>query len=138
MDMFQMRSSICAAAALAVIVGLPSWALGDGNDRPPQVDLSVPHDQPPYPVSAQTSAEQGVVAVDVLVRPNGKPARIKVSRSSGFEDLDNAAIQGVLNWRFVPAMRDGDAVSDWTTVKIVYQLPTPIATPASMTVSPTH
>jgi TonB family protein len=136
--MFQIRFSICAAAAVAMTIGLPSWALADGNDTAPQVDLSVPHDQPPYPVSAQTGAEQGIVAVDVLVRPNGKPARIKVSQSSGFADLDNAAVQGVLNWRFVPATHSGDAVSDWTTVKIVYQLPTPTATPASMTASPAH
>ena len=37
--------------------------------------------------------------------------------------LDNAAVESVLNWRFIPAMRNGDTVSDWAAVKIVYQLP---------------
>jgi protein TonB len=125
---------------LAIAVGLPSWAQADGAETVPHVDLSAPHNQPPYPDSAQTSGEQGVVWVDVFVRPSGRPTKIRVSQSSGFEDLDNAAVQGVLNWRFVPATRGGNAVSDWTTVKIVYQLPTlvPAAVPASLTASPAH
>ena len=61
--------------------------------------------------------------VDVYVHPNGRASKVKVSRSSGFEDLDNAAVEGVLNWRYLPAIRDGETVSDWTTVKIVFQLP---------------
>jgi protein TonB len=91
------------------------------------VDLTQPHPQPAYPDSAQLNGEQGSVLVDVYVHPNGRAAKVKVSRSSGFEDLDNAAVEGVLNWRYVPAMRDGDTVSDWATVKIDFQLPQPAA-----------
>ncbi|HWE06960.1 MAG TPA: energy transducer TonB [Rhizomicrobium sp.] len=100
------------------------------SESPPSVDISRPHPQPPYPDSAQLNGEQGTVMVDVFVHPNGRAAKFKVSRSSGFTDLDNAAVEGVLNWRYLPAIRDGETVSDWTTVKIVFQLP-PAATPSN-------
>jgi len=61
--------------------------------------------------------------VNVYVRPSGRASKVRVAQSSGFADLDNAAVEGVLNWRFVPAIHDGDAVSDWTTVRIVFEMP---------------
>jgi protein TonB len=78
-----------------------------------------------YPDAAQLNGEEGTVLVDVYVRPNGRAGKVRVAQSSGFNDLDNAAVESVLNWRFVPATRDGDLVSDWSAVKIVYQLPRP-------------
>jgi len=89
------------------------------------VDSSAPHAQPAYPDLAQESGEQGTVLVDVYVRSSGRPGKFRVAQSSGFGDLDNAALGSVLGWRFVPATRDGDTVSSWTTVKIVFQLPQP-------------
>lgn len=88
----------------------------------PHVDLTQPHTQL-YPQSAQVSGEQGTVVVQVYVRPDGKVAKYNVAQSSGFGDLDDAALESVLNWRFVPAIWDGEPVSDWTIVKVVYQLP---------------
>lgn len=113
-----------AAIALATFVQTDAFA---ETSSPPRVDPSYPHYQPPYPDAAQAKGEEGVVMVDVYVRPSGKPTRAKISQSSGFDDLDTAAMQGVLNWRFVPATEDGEIVSDWTTVKVVYQLPVPAA-----------
>lgn len=102
------------------------------DESPPHVDMSQPHPQPPYPDSALAGGEQGTVLVDLYVRPNGTIEKYKVARSSGFGDLDDAAVEGVLNWHFVPAVQNGDPVSDWTTVKIVFELPQPpAAQPAS-------
>lgn len=100
------------------------------SESPAHVDLTAPHPQPPYPDSAQAVGEAGTVLLDVYVRPSGRAGKVRVSQSSGFEDLDTAAVQGVLNWRYVPALRGGDPVSDWTSVKIVFQLPQ-TAAPAS-------
>jgi TonB family protein len=120
--------------------GTLTSALQPGSEATPHMDEAFPHVQPPYPDNAQTNGEQGTVLVDVLVRPSGKAAKIKVAQSSGFEDLDNAAVEGVLNWHFIPAIRDGDPVSEWTTVKIVYQLPTlvPATFPASTSAPAVH
>jgi protein TonB len=111
-------------SAVFLAVGFAASSAAAALNSPPRIDPSYPHQQPPYPDSAQANGEQGTITLDVYVRTNGKPARIKVAQSSGFEDLDNAAIEGVVNWRFVPALRDGDQVADWATVKIVYQPPT--------------
>lgn len=109
---------IGAAASLAVLGAGTAMAA----DTAPHVDITQPHMQE-YPKSAQASGEQGTVLVQVYVRPDGRVAKYAVAQSSGFGDLDSAALQSVLNWRFVPAMRGGDPVSDWTIVKLVYQLP---------------
>jgi protein TonB len=116
--------SLAGSASLS-----PAMASGDA---PARVDASYTNRQPPYPESAQVNGEQGTILVNVLVRPSGRPIKAWVASSSGFPDLDTAAVQGVLNWHFVPATRNGDTVSDWTTVKIVYQLPQamPAPTPA--------
>lgn len=121
------------AFQVPMIVATNASATPPGPPSPPApviaataatVDNAFPHPQPPYPDSAQANGEQGVVKVDVYVRSNGRVTRAKISQSSGYADLDTAALQGVLNWRFIPGTANGEAVSDWTTVKVVYQLPT--------------
>jgi TonB family protein len=92
------------------------------TNSPPQVDLTQPHEQL-YPKAAQSNGESGTVTVGAYVDANGKVTKYNIAQSSGFADLDQAALQSVLNWRFVPAKQGGNPVSDWTTVKIVYQLP---------------
>jgi protein TonB len=111
-----------AAAALALVAGGTSTALADS---PPKVDHSYPTPQPDYPAAAQTNGEQGDVLVDVFVSSSGKPRKFKIHQTSGFADLDNAAAEAVANWRFVPAIHDGDTASDWATVKIHFELPHP-------------
>ena len=106
--------------------GIAGVGIAFAAGTPPHVDVTQPHPQL-YPESAQASGEEGTVLVDVYVRENGKVGKYNIAQSSGFGDLDNAALQSVLNWRFVPATRDGDTVPDWAVVKVVYQLPhTPV------------
>jgi TonB family protein len=125
------RKLMTGLSVLLLTAGFTANSAMAELNAPARIDPSYPHQQPPYPDSAQANGEQGTITLDVYVRPNGKPAKIKVAQSSGFEDLDNAAIEGVVNWRFIPALRDGDQVADWTTVKIVYQFPTMAPPPAS-------
>ena len=40
------------------------------------------------------------MTVQAYVRPNGRATRVKLVNSSGFTDLDTAAIQTVMNWKF--------------------------------------
>jgi periplasmic protein TonB len=90
---------------------------------PAHVDSSQPNEEPIYPDSARAAGEQGTILIDILVHASGRPGQYRVAQSSGYGDLDAAAVQTVLNWKYVPATRDGDAVSDWATVKVVYELP---------------
>ena len=120
---------LCAIVSLGLLVSTEAIA----EDSPPRVDLSQPHPQPAYPDSARAGGEQGTVLVDVYVRSTGKVEKYRVSQSSGFGDLDEAAVEDVLNWHYIPAVHDGDPVSDWTTVKVVFQLPQPEVQPAQKT-----
>lgn len=126
--------SLCALAAGTIVSATDPVR---ASETPARADPSWPNPQPAYPASAQAAGEQGTVLVDVYVHPNGHVYKYRVSKSSGFGDLDVAAAETVLNWHFVPANKDGDSVSDWTTVKIVFQLPNAPAsvspTPASAT-----
>jgi periplasmic protein TonB len=120
-------------ATLALAAGGASTACADS---PPKIDHSYPTPQPDYPDSAQLSGEQGDVTLDVFVNSAGKPRKFRVHQSSGFADLDNAAAEAVAGWRFIPAMQGGDTASDWTTVKIHFELPRP--QPAAAAPAPQH
>lgn len=119
-----------ALAGAAMMAGLLAAGGAYAANVAPHVDLTQPHVQE-YPVPAQASGEEGSVLVDVYVRRNGRPAKVKVAQSSGFPDLDTAAVESVFNWRFVPAMQGGDPVEDWAAVKVVYQLPSAPAQPVA-------
>lgn len=124
------RHMIGGAAAAALLVMGSSACLADTKAK---VDHNFPAPAPIYPDSAQYTGEQGDVTLDVYVADSGKPHRIKVNTSSGFEDLDNAAIEAAANWRYVPATHAGETVSSWTTVKLHFALPQPVQVPASNT-----
>lgn len=55
-----------------------------------------------YPPEAIRDRHQGTVTLLILVDVNGKPLDIKVSQSSGFRELDLAALQSATQWTFVP------------------------------------
>jgi TonB family protein len=127
------------AVGLAACLGMTApVAMAESYSPPPRIDMSYPHYQPPYPDNAQVSGEQGTVTVNVLVSSGGRVRNVAVAGTSGFADLDNAAVEGVLGWHFIPAVRGGDTVTAWTQVKIVFQLPTAAATMPVSAPAPSH
>jgi TonB family protein len=119
---------IVGGGALALALTLGGTAVCRA-DSPARVDHSVSNAAPVYPDAAQSAGEQGDVLVDVKVSAGGYPQRIRIKQSSGFRDLDTAAMDTAANWHYIPAVVDGDLAPTWTTVKIHYQLPQPV--PAS-------
>ena len=78
---------------------------------------------PPYPLVARRLGLEGVVVLEVLVAPDGSAADVRLSRSSGHQQLDDSAVRTVRErWRFVPARRDGAAVESRVTVPIRFRL----------------
>ena len=77
---------------------------------------------PPYPPGAQRTGAQGTVTLRVVVTRDGFPARVEVEKSSGSTPLDQAALETVKTWRFVPARRGAEAVEDTVIVPIVFRL----------------
>lgn len=66
--------------------------------------------QPVYPAMATRMGWQGKVILSVEVLRDGRAGQVSVQRSSGHAVLDDAALQAVRSWRFVPARRDGQFV----------------------------
>lgn len=77
---------------------------------------------PSYPLESRRKREQGIVELLLIVGIDGRVETISVSRSSGFERLDKAALAAVRKWRWSPTMRDGSATKVRGTVEIPFVL----------------
>jgi len=77
---------------------------------------------PPYPLLARKRGYQGTVLLEVLVSKDGKAASIQLSRSSGYNILDRAAIKGVRGWLFYPAKRGDELFEMWVKIPIRFTL----------------
>lgn len=77
---------------------------------------------PKYPLLARRRGYQGKVLLEVLVRKDGKAGSIRLSKSSGYEILDRAAIKGVKDWLFHPAKRGDELVEMWVEIPIRFQI----------------
>lgn len=90
---------------------------------PPRADLAYLNNPAPfYPRASRRAGEQGRVMLRVRVSIDGRVEAVEVERSSGFERLDEAALQAVRRWRFVPAKRGDHAVAAWARVPVHFSL----------------
>ncbi|NMM37899.1 MAG: energy transducer TonB [Glaciimonas sp.] len=77
---------------------------------------------PSYPLFSRRNREQGTVLLNVKVSAQGHAEQVQLKRSSGFSRLDEAALEAVRQWRFVPAQRGSVAVAANVVVPIVFRL----------------
>jgi protein TonB len=57
--------------------------------------------------------EEGDVKLSVHIDADGRVIEVVITQASGFPRLDQAAIETVKKWRFVPASVDGQPTSGW-------------------------
>lgn len=77
---------------------------------------------PTYPTQARRMGEQGRVLLKVLVSVDGKAETVKVDTSSGHQKLDQAAIDAVKKWSFIPAKRSNQPISAYVLVPVNFTL----------------
>jgi TonB family protein len=87
---------------------------------PPKVDHSCPTPPPVIGQAAAVNKEHGEVTLGVFVTSRGHPRKIRVTHSSSYADLDNAAVAAAASWHYVPAVRNGGNISDWMGLKIAF------------------
>ena len=76
-----------------------------------------------YPIGSRRRREQGVVRLRVQVSAEGAPAQVLLDRSSGWPELDAAAMDVVKKrWKFAPAKQGDRAVSAWVIVPMEFSL----------------
>lgn len=78
---------------------------------------------PRYPMQALGQRAEGRVLVRAEIRSDGGVGKHWVKQGSGFDALDQAALDTVRSWRFVPAQRHGMATAMWMDVPIEYKVP---------------
>lgn len=78
--------------------------------------------KPPYPLAARRNNAQGRVVLSVQVSASGASGDVQLKHSSGHAILDNAALQTIRRWRFIPARRGDTPVESWVDVPIIFRL----------------
>lgn len=106
--------SVNSVAPASATTELPSTA-AQYLDNPPPV----------YPPISRRRGEHGRVLVSALVTAEGVVKEAFVEVSSGFPRLDEAAVEAVRAWRFVPAKRRGDPVEMRHRIPIRFELDLP-------------
>jgi len=95
----------------------PAAPLPVGGDvKPAQLIKSVP---PEYPAIAKSQHVSGKVQIDALIDAAGNVATVKVL--SGPTLLHRAALDAVKQWKYKPAMLDGDPTSMHLTVMVEFR-----------------
>jgi len=69
-----------------------------------------------------SAGEAGTVLVATEVDINGRAVGAKISRSSGYADLDAAALRSVAGWSFSPGTKDGKPMAQQVVVPIHFEL----------------
>ena len=75
-----------------------------------------------YPRMSQTMGEQGAVMVRILIGANGLPLKAELQKTSGFERLDQAALDFVMQSRYKPGTLGGKPTEMWMGREVKYVL----------------
>lgn len=111
-----------AAPAPAAVTSAPATA--PPPLEPPRFDAAyLSNPKPAYPMLSRRAGEEGRVMLRVMVEANGMPSKVEIEKSSGFPRLDEAALEAVRKWKFLPARRGTEAVAESVGVPLNFRLP---------------
>lgn len=88
-------------------------------DAPPRPRRSI---RPDYPKGARQRGEHGDVKLEIAVSASGFVSDAKVIASSGYQELDEAAVKAVKSAIFTPARRDGRPVASSAVLTLDFRL----------------
>jgi len=80
-----------------LLAGVEGNRLASGGARE-----AVHSPKPHYPLASRRLREQGLVVVKLCVNERGIVGEVGVSKSSGFQNLDQSALKALSQWRFTP------------------------------------
>jgi protein TonB len=92
---------------------------------PDTAAASVPgtHSTPPYPAIARNLSHAGQVLLQLVVSERGDVTQATVVTSSGFGELDEAAVSWVVaHWKYRPAIQNGQPIPSQTQAIVKFDL----------------
>jgi protein TonB len=75
-----------------------------------------------YPKASLMNEEQGTVSMSFLVSPDGSVVESKLEKTSGFKNLDKAALKSLAACKFKPGTKDGAPAQTWAKVDYAWKL----------------
>lgn len=75
-----------------------------------------------YPGMSRRMGEQGTAVLRVFINTEGRAEKAEIRTSSGYSRLDEAALDTVKRWRYVPGKRAGVPEAMWFNVPIRFVL----------------
>ncbi|KQN79044.1 energy transducer TonB [Duganella sp. Leaf61] len=75
-----------------------------------------------YPKASLINEEQGDVKMAFLVGADGNVVDSKLEKSSGFKNLDKAALKALSACKFKPGTKDGAVAQTWAKVDYSWKL----------------
>jgi periplasmic protein TonB len=110
-----------------ILGGKPGGVMGASSESepviPPRANAAyLKNPQPIYPAASRRAREAGTVKLRVLVGADGRVLELEIKQSSGFKRLDDAALEAVRKWSFIPAKRGEASVDAWVMVPITFSL----------------
>jgi len=91
----------------------------DTVDDPPRATFQAPM---VYPPRAKAKGIKGYVVLSLLIGVTGEIEQMTVIESFPEGVFDEAAMQGVNQWKFAPAMYQGKAVRAWARQRVRFDL----------------
>ena len=116
---------------LIVVRCLLSILIGCGGKQKATADTDVPVSvdsmpslvsmpEPYYPEATKESGGKGEVIIRALINTDGEVGATNVEKSSGYPELDAAAISAVHVAKYNPALKDGDPVGIWISISVPF------------------
>ena len=75
-----------------------------------------------YPKASLMNEEQGTTSMSFLVSADGSVVESKLEKTSGFKNLDKAALKSLSACKFKPGTKDGAPAQTWTKVDYAWKL----------------
>jgi len=100
---------------------IPGLDLQNGIPRAGKGGITMPIcTRCPAPEFPRNAKEGGVVLLEIVVTPEGRPDRIKIIKSPS-PDLADSAVRTVQSWRFKPAIGfDGSPIAVFTPLQLTF------------------
>lgn len=91
----------------------------DEADAPPMPISKLP---PSYPSALLSKGVGGRVMISCVIDASGHVVGSTIKQSSGYSELDKAALSAVARWKFKPAVKDGRSIKSTCSVPFNFEV----------------